>query len=138
MAEPIGVSSGIITLVLVTLKSSQLLYRTVTSFQSSPRVVRSLKEQLEALEVVLHSLQKTAAETDAKFESLELPLTRCGNACQDFNEVIEGCVKHSTGNERSFRDWWKLKYMGEDISGFTRMLEVYKSTISIALADANM
>jgi hypothetical protein len=28
--------------------------------------------------------------------------------------------------------------MGDDISGFTRMLEGYKSTICIALGDGNM
>ncbi|KAH9203539.1 hypothetical protein DL95DRAFT_529608 [Leptodontidium sp. 2 PMI_412] len=69
---------------------------------------------------------------------LRLPLLRCGKACEDFEALIVKCTTHSGGSKTSFRDWAKLKYMGDDIVGFKNMLAGYKSTIMIALGDANM
>ncbi|CAG8910134.1 unnamed protein product [Penicillium egyptiacum] len=77
-------------------------------------------------------------ETDTNLASLEHPLLRCGNACRDFEEELKKCSTRSRAGKTSFRDWAKLKYMGEDIDGFRRMLAGYKSTIIIALTDANL
>ncbi|KAH8751160.1 hypothetical protein BGZ57DRAFT_775119, partial [Hyaloscypha finlandica] len=41
-------------------------------------------------------------------------------------------------NRTSFRDWAKLRYMGDNIDGFRQLLAGYKSTIIIALTDANL
>ncbi|XP_044715337.1 uncharacterized protein HRG_10916 [Hirsutella rhossiliensis] len=48
------------------------------------------------------------------------------------------CVSQSGGTQTTFRGWAKLKYMGDDIDGFRRLLSGYKSTITIALTDANL
>jgi hypothetical protein len=138
MAEAIGTASGLLALVVFAFQSSQVLYQVVASFQSNQRVVRELREELEALEGVLVSLRETVASTDADFTTLKLPLLRCGKACKDFEAVIVKCTAHSNGPRTSFRDWAKLKYMGDDIVGFKNMLAGYKSTIMIALGDANM
>jgi len=138
MADPLSVTSAVITLVIFACQSSKLLYETVSSFQSSQRNVRELKEELEALDGVLQALQKTVANNNTDFTALRLPLLRCGTACRDFEEVILKCTTHSDRARTSFRDWAKLKYMGDDIVGFKNMLAGYKSTIIIALGDANM
>lgn len=138
MTDPVSAASGILTLVVFAFQSSKILYETISSFQSSQRTIRELKEGLVALNEVLESLQQTVATTDVDFSSLELPLRRCGKACEDFNNVIDQCTKHSGGSRTSFRDWAKLKYMGNDITGFKNMLASYKSTIIIALGDANV
>ena len=100
--------------------------------------MRELREELEALNEVLKSLQETATNTNADLTTLQRPLIRCGKACKDFEAVIDKCTEHSGGPRTSFRDWAKLKYMGDDITGFKNMLAGYKSTIIIALGDANM
>jgi hypothetical protein len=138
MADPISTASGLLALAVFAFKSSQVLYQVVASFQSNQRIVRELREELEALDGVLQALQETAADTDADFAMLKLPLLRCGKACQDFEAVIVKCTAHSGGSRTSFRDWAKLRYMGDDIVGFKNMLAGYKSTIAIALGDANM
>jgi len=139
MADPISTASGILTLAVFAFQSSTVLYQLVESFRSNQRTVRELREELEALNAVLRSLQETAAaETDADLTTLKTPLIRCGNACKDFEAVIIKCTAHSSGPRTSFRDWAKLKYMGDDIVGFKNMLNGYKSTISIALGDVNM
>jgi hypothetical protein len=138
MAEAIGVASGLLTLAGFALKSSQLLYQTISSFQTSRRAVRELKQELEALTGVLTSLQDVSTDTDTTLDALKLPLLRCGNACKDFDTVIAKCTSHSQQDRKSFRDWAKLQYMGDDIDGFKKMLAGYKSTICIALGDANL
>jgi hypothetical protein len=138
MADPLSTASGVLALAVFAFQCSKQLCQLVESFQNNQRAIRELKEELEALNGVLRSLQETAANTDADLTTLNLPLFRCGKACKDFEAVIVKCAAHSGGSRTSFRDWAKLKYMGDDIVGFKNMLAGYKSTISIALGDANM
>lgn len=138
MAEVIGVASGLLTLAIFAFQSSVSLRQVVESFQSNKKIIRELKEELETLNGVLQSLQQAVAENSVHLSGLNLPLFRCGKACKDFEEVIIKCTAHSGGSRTSFRDWAKLKYMGDDITGFKDMLGGYKSTINIALADANL
>ncbi|KAJ5527004.1 hypothetical protein N7513_011163 [Penicillium frequentans] len=138
MAEVVGTASAIATFVTLALQSSIVLYQTVQSLQSRDKVIRELRQELEALQGVLQALQESTSNLDADLASLEQPLKRCKNACEDFNALIRRCTSHSTEERSSRRDWVKLRYMGEDISGFKNMLAGYKSTISIALAYANL
>ena len=139
MAEPISLASGLLALATFAFKSSVTLYKTVQTFQSHPKHVRDLQEELEALSGVLQSLTQTVNSiNDVEFPALDLPLLRCGHACREFEQEIMKCSSRSTGSRTSFRDWAKLRYMGDDIDGFRRLLSGYKSTIVIALADANL
>ncbi|RFU29622.1 hypothetical protein B7463_g6721, partial [Scytalidium lignicola] len=138
MAEPIGVASGLLALAVFAFQSSRQLYQLVESFQNNQRAVRELREELEALSEVLQSVQETVASTDVDLATLKLPLLRCGKACKEFEAVIVTCAAHSSGSRTSFRDWAKLKYMGDGIVGFKNMLAGYKSTIMIALGNANI
>jgi len=90
-------TSGLLTLVVFAAQSSQLLYQAVASFRSSQRTIRELKEELEALDKVLQSLQRTVTDANIDVTSLKLPLLRCGKACVDFEVVIANCTKHSGG-----------------------------------------
>jgi hypothetical protein len=138
MAEAIGIASGLFTLAGFALKSTQLLCEAIRSFQSSKREVRQLKEGLEDLVAVLASLQGLSTEDNPSLSALKSPLLRCGRACEDFGAVIVKCAPHADEDRKRFRDWAKLTYMGDDIEKFKNMLEGYKSTICIALADANL
>jgi hypothetical protein len=136
--EPISAASSVLTLVVFAFQSSQALYQVVDSFRNNQRTVRELKEELGALGGVLQSLEQTATSPNINFASLKLPLLRCGKACSDFEAVIVKCTLHSGGSRTSFRDWAKLTYLGKNIDGFKNMIGSYKSTISIALGDANL
>ena len=138
MAEPIGIASGLVALTTFAFQSSIALYKTVRSFRTHPRDVRELLEQLDALGGVLDSLLKTVQEfTDLDLSSLEKPLRRCGNACQEFEQELLKCAPRS-GDKATFRGWAKLKYLGDDIDTFRRSLATYAATINVALADANL
>ncbi len=72
------------------------------------------------------------------FSALEFPIQRCGRACSDFEQEILKCTSGDTESRTSFRGWARLKYMGEDIDGFRRLLTSYKLTINVALTNANL
>lgn len=139
MAEPIGVASGLVALATVAFHASVALYETVNSYNSHQQRVRDLVEETSALSGVLGSLSETiGASADLDLSALEIPLRRCGKACNEFEQEIKKCSLRSGGSRTSFRDWAKLRYMGEDIDGFRRVLNGYKLTITIALSDANL
>lgn len=139
MAEPIGLASGVLTLAVFAFQASVGLYNTIQSFQSHNKRVRDLVEEVQALSGVLGPLTETIENTsDVDLSLLDRPLLRCGTACKDFEQELLKCLSRSGGNQTSFRDWAKLKYMGDDVDGFRRLLTSYKLTICIALTDANL
>ena len=139
MAETIGVASGVLAFTTFAFQSSIKLYELLKSFQCHQQRVRDLLDELGALNGVLASLRDTVQNLDdLDFSGLEIPLQRCGSACTDFEEEILKCASHSTGDRTSFRDWAKLRYMGDDVDGFRRMLASYKLTINVALTDASL
>jgi septal ring factor EnvC (AmiA/AmiB activator) len=138
MAEVVGTASAITTFVTLALEGSLVLYQTIQGLQSREKAIRELRQELQALQEVLQTLWESIGNFDVDLASLEKPLIRCKNACEDFNALIKKCTSRSTEERSSKRDWLKLRYMGEDISGFKNMIAGYKSTISIALAYANL
>ena len=78
MVEPIGIASGLLALATFAFQSSVSLYQAVSNFQSNKRTIRELKEELEALEAVLKSLEEATAHNAADLPALKLPLLRCG------------------------------------------------------------
>ncbi|KAL4805424.1 hypothetical protein BDV18DRAFT_140845 [Aspergillus unguis] len=139
MADPISLASGLVALATFAFQSSLGLYDMVQSFRSHQTRVRDLMQELEALNGVLGPLVDRVQSTrSADLAVLELPLLRCGNACKEFGQEIMKCAGRSSASRASFRDWAKLKYMGDDIDGFRRLLAAYKLTIIIALTDANL
>jgi hypothetical protein len=139
MAEPVGLASAILALATFALKATVSLYDDVNTFRTHPKKVRDLLEELHALRGVLEMLMKTAgAATDVDFSALGVPLQRCREACEEFGQELTKCCARSNADRTSFRDWAKMKYMGNDIDGFRQQLASYKSTINIALTDASL
>ncbi|KFZ16580.1 hypothetical protein V502_05017 [Pseudogymnoascus sp. VKM F-4520 (FW-2644)] len=138
MAEPISLASGLVGLAAFALQASVALYKTVNSFNSHQERVRDFARETSALSGVLGSLTETITSTDLDLATLEVPLRRCGKACEEFEQEIHKCSQRSGGSRASFRDWARLRYMGDDIDSFRRVLSGYKMTITIALSDANL
>lgn len=139
MAEPIGLASGVLALATFAFQSTITLHSAVQSFRDHPKRVRDLVDELEALSGVLGPLTETIANTDdANLSALGRPLLRCGKACEDFRQELVKCSSQAGGSQRTFRGWAKLRYMGEDVDGFRRLLAGYKLTINVALTHANL
>src|ERR1700744_2300227 len=138
MADPLSLASGVLALTTFGIQSTKTLYDVVDSLRNNGRNIRDLKQELESLEGVLQSLQDVQSDEQVDLSALKLPLLRCGQACRDFANIIKECTARSSGGRASFRDWILLTYRGKDIAGFRNIIAAYKSTITIALADANM
>ncbi|KAF3027228.1 hypothetical protein E8E12_000140, partial [Didymella heteroderae] len=81
---------------------------------------------------------RSHTDTDTELPALDLPLRRCGSACDEFLQELQKCCSRSGGDRHSFRDWAKLRYMGDNIDDFKDSLAAYKSTINIALNDMQL
>ncbi|KAK2777128.1 hypothetical protein CKAH01_12253 [Colletotrichum kahawae] len=139
MAEAIGLASGLVSIASLAFQSSITLYNTVQSIRAHPKRARDLLDELQALSEVLRLLTETVdAAPEDNLTALELPLRRCDEACREFGQELSRCSSRSGGDRASFRDWARLQYMGDGIDEFTQLLAGYKSTINIALADAQL
>ena len=135
--DPVSATSSIIALVAFGIQTSKGLAQVIESFRNQPRRVRELKEELDDLINVLSSLQETSGKID-HLSALKTPLFRCGKACEEFQAAIHKCNMHSKESGTSLRDWARLTYMGSGISEFKNLLAAYKSTIAIAIGEANL
>lgn len=139
MAEAVGLASGLLALATFAFQSSITLVNTVKSYRNHPAQVRDLIEELEALNEVLAALTETIkAAVSTDLSALDRPLLRCGHACEEFMQELNKCASYSEGSQLSFRGWAKLKYMGDDIDSFRRLLGGYKVTINMALTNATL
>lgn len=139
MAEPISLASHLLAIVIFAHQSCLTLFSTIQSFKTHPKRVRDLVQQLRALISVLELLIDTVnSNTDTNLSVLNLPLQRCGNACNEFLQELLRCYSRSGGDKQSFRDWARLMYMGDNIDDFMGSLAAYQSTITIALMDVEL
>lgn len=139
MSDPLSVAAGVVGLATVALSSSIKLYTMIRSLQSQNKKARALKNELTELNAVLQSLLETIqAHPDINFCALTIPLERCASACDEYAIVIGRCTAHSSATKSSVRDWLTQKYLQGDVDDFHAMISTYKSTINIALANANL
>ncbi|RMD43588.1 hypothetical protein DV735_g1524, partial [Chaetothyriales sp. CBS 134920] len=138
MAEPLSVASSVVALTLFAFESSKTLYELFSSFHGHGSKVQRLKEELQVLTAVLDSLASTLKSDPTGLDSLKLPLLHCAKACQECEKMVKKCTSRSDDSRTSFRDWVKFNFMGKDITSFTALVSGFKSTIMVALGDANL
>jgi len=139
MASVIGTASGLVSLGTAACGGVVSLYNLIQSFRHHPKHVRDLIQGLEELQGILQQLTRTVeSDIGIDLSAIEIPLQRCINACNEFEQAILEYSSRSSGDPTSFQDWAKLRYMGDDIDGFRRQLSGYQLTIGVALADANL
>ncbi|KAF5663480.1 hypothetical protein FHETE_7488 [Fusarium heterosporum] len=139
MSDPLSIASALIAIVTATLQSSKILYETIRSFRNHQTAVSDLVRELKGLESVLCPLQDHVRADETAFLPLKFPLIQCREACVRFQALVEKSSRRTQGASRtSFRDWARLTFMNGDVVSFKELLAGYKSTITIALADANL
>lgn len=138
MSDPLSLAAGVIGITAFAIQSSKVLYDALGNLKNNVKNVRDLKEEITSLSAVLQSLKETLEVSDTDFSSLQAPLLRCARLCLEFSEVVEKCSAHADKGKFSVRDYLMATYKGKDINDLRSLLSVYKSTITIALADANL
>lgn len=138
MARPIGVASELLSLVVSSLESSTSLYQTIKGLNSRQKSVRELRDEVKALTTILLSLNHAILESRFDFTALKLPLVRCSNACENVEAFILKSSESEGEMRADFRSWAQTTYREGNITVFKSMVEVYKSTITVALCGADL
>ncbi|KAJ5323208.1 hypothetical protein N7476_001808 [Penicillium atrosanguineum] len=126
MTDPISLTTGLLALVTFTYGACQSILQEIQSFEGQPKDLWHLKGELESLKAILNSLlsvvSEPGADTDADLVSLKPP----------------SLDVHSDGKKPSIRDWAMLKVRADQIKGARNILSVYRSTITLALANGTL
>lgn len=133
MAEPIGITAGLMGIASFAFQTSKAVYDLVNSIQKAPQTIRDLKSELLALDPVLNSIHQKVTSDASKFEDIRYPLYQCGMVCVHLRSLIQQCTTHSADGSRSARDWVKMQYKGKTIDRYKGQLASYKATITIVL-----
>jgi hypothetical protein len=139
MTDPLSTGTGVVALVTFAFQTAVGLHTAIRSYHGRDKLIRELKNELQDLTAVLQSLLETVVNHPGiNFDALKLPLLRCGKTCKEYRDFIAKCTKHSSPDRQSFRDWVTQQFLKGDITDFRAMLAVYKATINVALATANL
>lgn len=136
--DPFSTSVTILTLATLCVQATTSLYKTINGINSRKEDVRSLKTEVEDLNVVLQALEKNLEEGTEHFEILRLILQHCRQACVRFEEAVLVALKDAGGPFQDIKIWTKLQFLGSNISDFRKLIGSYKATLTIALADSNL
>ncbi|KAK1990047.1 hypothetical protein LX36DRAFT_648413 [Colletotrichum falcatum] len=135
MADPITITTALGSAV----KACVALHSAIRGFGDQNKDVRALKAEISGLRHSLNSLKRTI-ETHASldFGALQQPLQLCGTVCEDYGQIIARCTGHSDDATRPSVQGWMTQTYLQGENDFRAMLAAYKSTINIALANANI
>ena len=140
MTTGIGEASSILALTIFAFESSKSLYEAVSSFKSRRKDVVDVQTDLGSLVTALELIRQQAqgSQDGDKFEPLRHPLQCCLAICQEIQETLNVCTRHTKKGREGVRDWLHMQYHEKSFSDMKQRLASYKSTLSIAFASMNM
>ena len=145
MAEAIGLTSAILSLVTTAYSSCQKLYSTVDGVRNAPKHIALISSDLEDFYLVLGTFQ--ALLDDEEFSAGIVQYAQSENLCK----VLEDCVVvfknletiiseyQAHGKDPAISTWQRLKYKFKEseIKDQRRNLSDCKATLNLAIAAAN-
>lgn len=147
MAESVGVASAVVGFAGTLYTSIQTLYDVINTWVNAPQTLRELHNSIKVFQGVLTSLTtELEARTHdnspltqlAAYKDLEPVLRGCQKSCDEFTSLLQGITSHSDEDRVSKRDRLRVHLNEKEISLFKTNLEVYKSTLTIALQHTTM
>ena len=136
----IGEAASILALTNFAFKSTKLLYEAVSSFKSQRQTIRDVQADLGSLVEVLDLIRQQAqgSQDGVEFEPLRHPLQCCQATCQEMQETLNECTKHTKDGRDRIRNWLNMQYREKSFADMKQRLASFKSTLSIAFASVNM
>jgi hypothetical protein len=148
MPEPIlSVVAGVTAIVVNVYRISKDVYDLIDAIKNAPRHVLAISQDIQALYLVLGSLQNLLEDLDSDhlhpnilpiFESLQQPLNHCFFA---FRELQQKICRYTKPNGQINRTRWaafRWQFTEKDANLYRNHLASYKLTVSVALATANL
>jgi hypothetical protein len=137
MADPLSATAASVQFAGLALNAVIKLYELVQQYKNSSKLIENVTEELRALVTLLQSLQSLPQDSDVDLTALEVPLQRCSTVCEEF-QVLISSISPEDAKSGKFRGWLKLQSNGQSIKSFQTSLEIWRSTICIALGDINL
>lgn len=135
MGDPLSASASVLAIATAAIQSTKSLCAAVQRYKARDKTLNRLYGELEDLVKVLSSLEQAFELEAPVWGLLKGPISRCCQTCREFEVAMERFGgKSMTG----LRDWAKMEFMRDDISGFIDALAGYKSTITIGLGAITM
>lgn len=136
MIDPLSATASVAGVATLAFQASKTLYDALQNMKNHSRGIRELKEEVGSLQSVLAAVSDTVEGSEEDFSSLEAPLSRCHSLCEQSLTMLS---KYASGDGSfSFRSFLYYNYKGREMIELRSFIAAYKSTIAIALADANM
>lgn len=136
--DPFSITIGTLALVQLCIKSSSLLHNAINSINTNHQEVMHVLGELRSLIEVLQALERNVKEDPDAFETLNLVLKPCTHACDNLNKALAKAFGDSKQQFEGIKVWIRLKRHESDIEAFKKLVDSYKATLTIAVADANL
>ena len=145
MAEAVGLTAAIITVVKTAYSSCQELYRAFDGVRNAPKHIATISNDLQDFYLVLGTMQTLL--DDEEFSAGIVRQAQSANLCKvledcilvfkDFNTIICEYQAHDKGSATG--TWQRLKwaFKESEIQGFQHHLVAYKITLNLAISMAN-
>lgn len=145
MAEAIGLTSAILSLVTTAYSSCQKLYSTVDGVRNAPKHIALISNDLEDFYLVLGTIQALLDDEEfsagivqhAQSKSLCKVLEDCILVFKGFETIISEYQAHS--KDPAISTWQRLKwtFKESEIKNLRRNLSGCKATLNLAISTAN-
>ena len=145
MAEAVGLSSAILSLVTTVYSSCRELYNTFDGVRNAPKHIAIISNDLQDFYLVLGTVQ--ALFDDEEFSAGILQYAQSGNLCKvledcisvfkDINNIISEYQAHN--KDPAIGTWQRLKwtFKESEIKGLRSNLIGCKATLNLAISVAN-
>lgn len=146
MADPFSISVGVLSVIGAACSSCKILGDIVRGYKDAPISLKSLGQELDAVERQLISLSDVlnremtnlTSDQRACFENLEVISRQCESSVNSFKSKLTNLTSHSTAGHISARDKAKVHLKDKDIAQLKAKLERYKQTFDIAVGIATL
>jgi archaellum component FlaC len=136
--DPFSLVVGTLTLVQLCIKSGSVLHDAINSIKTNNQEIRLFLAEIESLIKVLQALERNVKQDADTFKSLDFVLEQCTSACDNLNKTVVKAFGDSKQQFEGMKVWIRLKRHAGDIEAFKKLVDSYKATLTIAVADANL
>ena len=146
MADAIGLTASLCTLVATAYSSCQALYNLSSGISNAPRHIRAVSQDLEDYYLVLGTLQSLLSDQDYHFtashvstsKDLAMVLQHSLAVFQDLNQILGTYKNHGCLSSIGKRARWRWHFEENEIEALRRSLNAQKLTMNTAISVANL
>ena len=136
--EPLGATSAIISITVLTTKVISLLYDFQEGTRHAHKEIFAIKKELRELRNVLERLEEISTSTDRtreldQFNCLESPLQSCRSELQQ----LETTLSSNKGRLGAFGQALTWPFKGKEIKKSLEVLAAQRATLQLALTADN-